>query len=262
MKIDDRATSESKPSDSPLLRTHTLMPKLAILTLAIVALLTISCARADAPVVVASATQSTQNPTSTVAPEPTKISPAATSVPSATATNTPQPTSTSVPPQAPTSTATPTTQATATTAAPTSTSTAPAPAQPTNTPAPTLPTPTTAPQPTATPPPIATATAVEPTPTPGIVINQERADEGEAIYSSNCSGCHSRGPNKIVGPGHENVYETAKTRVAGLSADGYIMQSITDSTAFVVPGFSPIMPSFSFFSDEQILALLEFLKTL
>jgi hypothetical protein len=40
------------------------------------------------------------------------------------------------------------------------------------------------------------------------------------------------------------------------------MQSITDSTAFVVPGFSPIMPNFSFFSDEQILALVEFLKTL
>ena len=40
------------------------------------------------------------------------------------------------------------------------------------------------------------------------------------------------------------------------------MQSITDSTAFVVPVFSPIMPNFSFFSDEHILALVEFLKTL
>jgi len=94
-----------------------------------------------------------------------------------------------------------------------------------------------------------------------LVINQERAVEGAGIYSSNCSGCHSKGSNRVVGPRHQDVYETAKTRVEGLSAEEYLTQSIRIPTAFVVPGFTPVMPAFNF-NDDQILALIEYLKTL
>ena len=222
------------------------------LALAITVILTTACAESDdvdgnstvAPTTVTSINtivpQPTQIPTSIVAPLPTATTTSPTPVLTAT---TPHSTATSIPD--PTSTTTP---------------------SPTNTVAPIPPTATIVPPsatstiaPTIAPP---TPEPIAPTAPPELVINQELANEGESIYSSNCSGCHSQGSNKVVGPGHANVYETAKTRVSALSPEGYLMQSITDPTAFVVPGFSPIMPSFSFFTDEQILALVEFLKTL
>ena len=66
----------------------------------------------------------------------------------------------------------------------------------------------------------------------------------------------------MIGPGHRNVYSKAATRVPGLSADEYIRQSLLDPSAFVVPGFSPIMPPFTFLTDAQILALIEYMKSL
>jgi len=190
---------------------------------------------------------STPNPTPTSTPN-LLANPKPGTTPAPTVRIAPQPTSTNIP--VPSSAVVP--QRTAT-AAPTATAS-------------TLvitPTPTAIPQSTATaPPPPPTATPVELTATPQPIIDQAKADEGALIYASSCTGCHSRGPNKVVGPGHENVYETAKTRVEGLTPEEYLSQSITDSKSFVVSGFSPIMPSFTSFSDEQILALIEYLKTL
>ncbi len=44
-------------------------------------------------------------------------------------------------------------------------------------------------------------------------------------------------------------------------ADEYIRQALLAPGAFVVPSFSSIMPKFSFFTDAQILALTESLKS-
>lgn len=114
--------------------------------------------------------------------------------------------------------------------------------------------------PTSTPEP--TPTPVVPTATPVDEINQELAIQGNGIYATNCARCHSTAEDRIVGPGHRGVYETAKTRVEGLSAEEYLVQSIVDPGAYVVTAYPPFMPSFSFFTDEQIAALVEYLKTL
>jgi cytochrome c oxidase subunit 2 len=114
-------------------------------------------------------------------------------------------------------------------------------------------------EPTATVDPNVT---VEPTATTAPPSSQELASQGAGIYESNCTGCHSRDSDTKIGPGHRNVYSRAATRVSGLSAGDYIRQSLLDPSAFVVSGFPSIMPKFSFFTDVQILALIEYLKSL
>ena len=190
------------------------------------------------------------------------IVPTLTPTPTAVATPKPaggsDPTATTAPSGAIVPTGTPTAIATVTPTLPTPTS---VPAQtpvPTSTPVP--PTPTSLPvEPTATVDPNVT---VEPTATTAPPSSQELASEGAGIYESNCTGCHSRDSDTKIGPGHRNVYSRAATRVSGLSADEYIRQSLLDPSAFVVPGFPSIMPKFSFFTDVQILALIEYLKSL
>jgi mono/diheme cytochrome c family protein len=250
-KLDKSGGNKSKQNLKQMLLTK---PKLMILAMVIVSVMIVGCEQfiEPTPTAIPTATPtplvpSTPTPTPTSTPNPL-TNPKPGTTPAPTVRIAPQPTSTKIP--VPPSTVAP--QPTAT-AAPTATVS-------------TLvitPTPTPIPQPTATtPPPPPTATPVEPTATHQPIIDQAKADAGRLLYASNCTGCHSRGPNKVVGPGHENVYETAKTRVEGLTPEEYLSQSITDAKAFVVSGFSPIMPSFTSFSDEQILALIEYLKTL
>lgn len=202
----------------------------------------------------------TSIPTATIAPQPTATqsvspnpspNPTTESSPVPVAPTQPQatftPTSTPTPivPTAPDPTATPIPPTVAMNPSPTS-----VPPTATNTP------------PTSTPEPSPTPTAVVPTATPVDEINQELAIQGNGIYATNCARCHSTAEDRIVGPGHRGVYETAKTRVEGLSAEEYLIQSIVDPGAYVITAYPPFMPSFSFFTDEQIAALVEYLKTL
>ena len=70
------------------------------------------------------------------------------------------------------------------------------------------------------------------------------AVEGEKAFSDNgCSGCHSTGTDRIVGPGLAGIGERASMRRPGLSAEDYIRESITDPRAFIVPDFPPEMPT-------------------
>ena len=189
----------------------------------------------------------------TLTPTPTAVAPpkpAGGSDPTATT----SPSGTVVP------TATPTSIATVTPTLPTPTSAPTLTPVPTNTPVPPSPTPTSLPaEPTAT---IDPNVAVEPTATTAPPSSQELASEGAGIYETNCTGCHSRDSDTKIGPGHRNVYSRAATRVPDLSADEYIRQSLLDPGAYVVSGFPSIMPKFTFFNEQQILALIEYLKSL
>ena len=85
---------------------------------------------------------------------------------------------------------------------------------------------------------------------------------GEELFNaSGCTGCHSTGDNKVVGPGLAGVYERASSR-SSLDADGYIEQSLRDPQAFVVDGFPRVMPSFDRFSPGEVRDLIAYLKTL
>jgi mono/diheme cytochrome c family protein len=91
----------------------------------------------------------------------------------------------------------------------------------------------------------------------------------EVLFTSlACIACHNlaadqtptnRGP---VGPNFGNLYENAQTRVAGMSAEEYIHQSIVQPNAYIVEGYvSGIMPQ-NFdqqMSEEEIDAMVTWL---
>jgi cytochrome c2 len=97
------------------------------------------------------------------------------------------------------------------------------------------------------------------------------AQRGDALFHKGkdgapaCSSCHAlvAGPFS-VGPALKGVGERATTRVPGLTADGYLAQSILEPKAFVVPGFRPIMyPDYAkHLSAQDVADLVAYLKTL
>ncbi len=88
------------------------------------------------------------------------------------------------------------------------------------------------------------------------------AEEGRRLYGTiGCSGCHSLGTDRIIGPGFVGVADRAGARKPGLSADEYIVESILNPGTFIVPGFPRQMPAFDELSPQQIADLLAFLKT-
>lgn len=88
---------------------------------------------------------------------------------------------------------------------------------------------------------------------------------GQTLFLQNCAACHATsGDAVIVGPSLAGVATRAETRVAGLDAREYIVQSITDPSAYVNPGFKDLMPkSFgNYFSDKELQELVDYLMTL
>ena len=85
---------------------------------------------------------------------------------------------------------------------------------------------------------------------------------GIVLFANNCTGCHSTGDKTVVGPGLAGVADRAASRVAGLSAEEYLEQSLREPGAFVVDGFPRIMPEWSQLGNDSIDALVEYLKTL
>ncbi|NQW15956.1 MAG: c-type cytochrome [Chloroflexi bacterium] len=98
------------------------------------------------------------------------------------------------------------------------------------------------------------------------VVDNSAGDSvnGEALFQSNaCSGCHSTGDNRVVGPGLKGVFARAGDQVAGLSADEYLMNSIVDPASFIVDGFPNAMPTiFGSLAESDRKDLIAYLKTL
>ncbi len=94
----------------------------------------------------------------------------------------------------------------------------------------------------------------------GVADDSGDPKEGENLFVS-CSGCHSTTDAQVIGPGLEGVYERAGSRTS-LDANAYIEQSIREPGAYVVDGFPAVMPSFDFFSDDQVKNMIAYLKTL
>ncbi|MEX1271959.1 MAG: c-type cytochrome [Acidimicrobiia bacterium] len=85
--------------------------------------------------------------------------------------------------------------------------------------------------------------------------------DGRSVFlTRGCIACH-QGPGVgggSVGPDLTAVSNVADERVPGLGAEAYVRQSIRDPRAFVVPGFSPQMPTVGL-SDDEIEAVVSFL---
>ena len=87
------------------------------------------------------------------------------------------------------------------------------------------------------------------------------ATAGEALYTGlGCTACHTLTDETLVGPGFSGIYARAGTRT-DMSADDYIVESLTRPAAFVVDGFTNTMQVFDYLSDQEIADIIAFLKT-
>jgi cytochrome c2 len=85
-------------------------------------------------------------------------------------------------------------------------------------------------------------------------------DAGRNLFIS-CAGCHSTDDSQVVGPGLGGIYARAGSRTS-LDADAYLEQSVREPGAFIVDGFPAVMPSFDYFSDEDVQDMIAYLKSL
>ncbi len=105
---------------------------------------------------------------------------------------------------------------------------------------------------TTTPVPITDALA--PATTEAVASGPDIANGEKEFKGLGCSGCHSTGSNKIVGPGLAGV---------GAKGDDYIHESIVNPSAVIVDGFSNLMPTtFASLKESDISDLIGYLKTL
>ena len=89
---------------------------------------------------------------------------------------------------------------------------------------------------------------------------------GSALFiQSGCATCHTidtlDGPSGTLGPNLTQVGGRAGERIAGLSGEEYLRQSIEDPGAFIVPSFSPLMPA-GLVSGSDLNTVVEYLLTL
>lgn len=93
------------------------------------------------------------------------------------------------------------------------------------------------------------------------------AECGQREYTRRgCAGCHSVDGSRLVGPSWKGLYENNREFADGSSVvgdDNYIRESIVNPKAKIVAGYADQMPTYAGqLSDEQINALIEYIKTL
>ena len=110
-------------------------------------------------------------------------------------------------------------------------------------------------------------------PPPKVEITQEMTPQqlakiGDSIAHDKglCLTCHTVGKTGALRfPDLAGVAERAKTRVPGLDQLHYFAQSLCDPNAFVVPGFTPGMPTINKppvgLSDEELHAVIAWLES-
>lgn len=89
--------------------------------------------------------------------------------------------------------------------------------------------------------------------------------EGRRLFNQNCATCHSVAPGIVnVGPSLFGVSGRAASRMEGVDAHEYLLLSITKPSAYVVEGFTDVMPTnFGKSLDSgQLEALIAYLLTL
>jgi mono/diheme cytochrome c family protein len=97
------------------------------------------------------------------------------------------------------------------------------------------------------------------------VLDDPIAVEGQTVFKQNCASCHAiTADTVIVGPSLAGINGRAASRVEGQSAADYIQFSILRPDAYIVEGFSDLMPSNfgTTLTGEQLDALLVYLMTL
>lgn len=89
------------------------------------------------------------------------------------------------------------------------------------------------------------------------------AASGKKIFDSNCKSCHTLTGIKLVGPSFKGLWSATRTLEDGTTVtadENYIRDSLLNPGKQVVKGFVNLMPPQAL-SEEQILSIIEFLKT-
>jgi cytochrome c553 len=89
----------------------------------------------------------------------------------------------------------------------------------------------------------------------------------QAYRALGCASCHEASLFNLfrpVGPPLNEIGLVGRKRVPGMSAEDYILQSITDPGAYVVPGYPDSMPRglSRDLSPEDLAALVAYLASL
>jgi cytochrome c551/c552 len=92
-------------------------------------------------------------------------------------------------------------------------------------------------------------------------VGSQAIDGRNVFLTKGCTSCHSLAGVSTtgqIGPNLTGLADRAGDRVEGLKAGDYIRQSVIDPEAFVVDGFSPLMPTLPL-DNAELDALVEFL---
>ncbi len=114
---------------------------------------------------------------------------------------------------------------------------------------------------------------IVPTPTPGGAEeinwddpNLDLVEAGRQVVEQNaCGACHSIDGTKNVGPTWKGLFGSSESMTDGSSFvvdEAYIAESIRNPAAKIVAGFDNAMTVFDFLSDDEINALVEYIKTI
>jgi len=100
----------------------------------------------------------------------------------------------------------------------------------------------------------------------GELSGPELAALGEDVFNSagaGCLACHGLGKPGLRAPDLAGIGAAAGDRVAGLSPEQYLRQSLTEPCSFVVSGFDCIMPQTlqQTLGDAKLTALVAFLQS-
>ena len=91
------------------------------------------------------------------------------------------------------------------------------------------------------------------------------AAKGRGVFNARCATCHALEPGTvIIGPSLAGIATQAGTRMPGYDARAYLELSIMQPQAYIVDGFTDVMPR-NFpkeLTSEELDALIAFLLTL
>ena len=101
---------------------------------------------------------------------------------------------------------------------------------------------------------------------PEVQLAAELSEDARAgarlLQSKGCIGCHviGGGVGGQTGPNLAQIQTVADSRQPGTSAEEYLRQSILQPSAFIVPGYPPVMPSFQGqLSDQELNQIIAYL---
>ncbi|KPP95185.1 MAG: aa3-type cytochrome c oxidase subunit II CoxB [Bacteroidetes bacterium HLUCCA01] len=87
---------------------------------------------------------------------------------------------------------------------------------------------------------------------------------GQNLYQQQgCAGCHSLDGNVVIGPSFQGLYMDERQGADGSSRvadEDYLRESINNPGEFITSGFNNIMPGYSYLSEDQVSAIIEFIK--